>query len=261
MNLSIVKRELVPAIIAVGLLSSPLSARAGPIAASLEAGPLVAGEKLTVAIVLSQETGWHSYWENPGDSGMAPVAEWKLPRGSTAGPLQHPAPERKTIAGIISFIHPGKHALISEVAIPSTIKPGSLFSFSLDLSLLACSENQCMPQKVRLSKTLQVQDRQVPESRKIHGYEALLPTRLIGATFTIKQGKTKIFLPKKLSNKAYFFPAERDIFLLSRPQRISIGSKGTTLEAVLAPRVAPTLIEGVITDGERSYRIKATPAA
>jgi len=38
--------------------------------------------------------GWHIYWENPGESGMATSATAQVPAGMQAGPLRFPAPER-----------------------------------------------------------------------------------------------------------------------------------------------------------------------
>src|SRR5208337_3717308 len=40
--------------------------------------------------------GWHTYWRNPGDAGVAPELDLALPKGATAGPLAWPAPQRVT---------------------------------------------------------------------------------------------------------------------------------------------------------------------
>ena len=48
-----------------------------------------------VPIVLHQRIadGWHTYWENPGDSGERIAIDWTLPDGVTTGELQYPTPE------------------------------------------------------------------------------------------------------------------------------------------------------------------------
>ena len=48
---------------------------------------LVPGEPLTVALRLSMEKGWHTYWRNPGDSGLPTTLAWNLPAGVEAGPI------------------------------------------------------------------------------------------------------------------------------------------------------------------------------
>src|SRR5215475_2130090 len=54
---------------------------------------IVPGEPLTVALRLSMQKGWHTYWRNPGDSGLPTTLDWKLPAGVVAGPIQWPAPQ------------------------------------------------------------------------------------------------------------------------------------------------------------------------
>src|SRR6185369_2276394 len=44
------------------------------------------GSTFTVGVLLDLAPGWHVYWTNPGDSGLAPTVKFKLPDGFTAGP-------------------------------------------------------------------------------------------------------------------------------------------------------------------------------
>ncbi len=53
---------------------------------------LVPGEPITVALRLVLEKGWHTYWRNPGDSGLPTTLAWTLPAGIEAGPIEWPAP-------------------------------------------------------------------------------------------------------------------------------------------------------------------------
>ena len=46
---------------------------------------LVPGAATTVALRLQMADGWHTYWQNPGDSGLPTTLAWKLPEGVTAG--------------------------------------------------------------------------------------------------------------------------------------------------------------------------------
>ena len=39
------------------------------------------GQPLTVALRLAMKRGWHTYWQNPGDSGLPTTLAWKLPKG------------------------------------------------------------------------------------------------------------------------------------------------------------------------------------
>lgn len=51
-----------------------------------------AGGVAMVAAVLSIEPGWHVYWRNPGDSGMAPSLRWTLPEGLAVRSIRWPRP-------------------------------------------------------------------------------------------------------------------------------------------------------------------------
>ncbi len=46
------------------------------------------GTPFTVALRMTMEEGWHSYWTNPGDSGQPTSIGWALPEGFVAGDMQ-----------------------------------------------------------------------------------------------------------------------------------------------------------------------------
>ena len=51
------------------------------------------GTTFTAGVVLSMAPGWHTYWKNPGESGLATSIEWILPAGVRAGEISWPIPE------------------------------------------------------------------------------------------------------------------------------------------------------------------------
>jgi hypothetical protein len=61
------------------------------------------GKPFTVALRLQHDEYWHTYWKNPGDSGMATAIEWTLPEGFSAGPIQWPTPQRIPIPPLANF--------------------------------------------------------------------------------------------------------------------------------------------------------------
>ncbi len=46
---------------------------------------------------------WHTYWKNPGDSGLAPRLKWVLPENVTAGPIQWQPPSRFPIGPLMNY--------------------------------------------------------------------------------------------------------------------------------------------------------------
>lgn len=105
------------------------------------------GSTFTVGVLLDVAAGWHVYWTNPGDSGLAPTVKFKLPEGFTAGPLQFPTPERFTPgADQVAYGYSGSVLLTTSVMAPAALKVGEAVNIRADVSWLVCSE-ACVPGK------------------------------------------------------------------------------------------------------------------
>ncbi|HUU28400.1 MAG TPA: protein-disulfide reductase DsbD domain-containing protein [archaeon] len=52
------------------------------------------GKKFRLGLLFRIAEGSHIYWLNPGDAGLAPEVDWRLPEGFRPGPLLWPVPER-----------------------------------------------------------------------------------------------------------------------------------------------------------------------
>ncbi len=61
---------------------------------------------LRVDVVL--RPGWHTYWQNPGESGDAPAFAWTLPEGWTAHEVLYPRPEAKILDDAPFFGYEGR---------------------------------------------------------------------------------------------------------------------------------------------------------
>ena len=64
---------------------------------------------------------WHVYWRNPGDAGLPPRINWKLPDGFTAGEIMWPTPEVIVTEPLVSY---GYHG---DVLLPVLITPPKNF--------------------------------------------------------------------------------------------------------------------------------------
>ena len=49
-------------------------------------------ESFYVGVRLEMQDGWHTYWENPGDSGSPFEANWKVSDGTVVENVQWPTP-------------------------------------------------------------------------------------------------------------------------------------------------------------------------
>ncbi|MBC7940485.1 MAG: protein-disulfide reductase, partial [Chitinophagaceae bacterium] len=49
-----------------------------------------AGKPVWLGLKIDHQPHWHTYWKNPGDSGLPTALEWTLPAGVTAGEIAWP---------------------------------------------------------------------------------------------------------------------------------------------------------------------------
>lgn len=113
-----------------------------------------AGETLMIALEQTLDPGWHTYWLNPGDSGVAPVFSWTLPEGFEAGKILWPIPHSIKYGEILDYGYVEKATLLQEMTAPANLPPGPL-TLSLKAQILVC-RNICIP--LTLEKTVTLND-------------------------------------------------------------------------------------------------------
>jgi thiol:disulfide interchange protein DsbD len=139
--------------------------------------------------------GWHTYWKNPGESGMAPQFQWN--NGEQQKPnyeikeIHWPAPQSFEKAGIGNYVYKDKVEFIVDLRIPKDSSPGK-FNISAALDILVCKDI-CMMEStsVYLSFTVEAQPRM--ETMVVHPRLAAamegLPRR--GFELTIKSSNAQ----------------------------------------------------------------------
>ncbi len=113
------------------------------------------GEQITVGLHQRIAPHWHTYWINPGDSGLATTLEWTLPAGSVAGDIQWPAPRRFTQGPVTNYGYENEVTLLTSVRVPANASPGVSFPVQAKAKWLVCRE-VCIPQEATLNLALPV---------------------------------------------------------------------------------------------------------
>jgi thiol:disulfide interchange protein DsbD len=115
------------------------------------------GQPFWAALRLKMESGWHTYWANPGDSGEPTQITWLLPPGCTAGPTQWPTPVRLPVdPTILNYGYEGDLILPILITPPASLQPGSNLTLSASVTWLECAQI-CLPGSANLSLTLPIQ--------------------------------------------------------------------------------------------------------
>ena len=130
--------------------------RAGSVEAELIAdqAAVVPGRSFRLGLRLKHDPHWHTYWRNPGDSGLPTRLSLKLPPGWTAGEVQWPAPQRIRVGPLANFGYDGE--LVLPIAIqPPALIAGTEVHLEAGASWLVCRDI-CVPGEAALAVRLPV---------------------------------------------------------------------------------------------------------
>ena len=83
------------------------------------------GKPVLVGLKLRMIPDWHTYWKNPGDSGLPTRIHWELPQGWKAGPIQWPYPSLLPVGPLMNYGYEDDVVLLSELTPPADAKPGT----------------------------------------------------------------------------------------------------------------------------------------
>jgi thiol:disulfide interchange protein DsbD len=107
-----------------------------------------AGQPMWVGLQLTHQPEWHTYWRNPGDSGLPTQIELNLPAGITAGDVQWPLPHKLKAGNLTNYGYDKTVLLAVPLTVSKQYKPNA--SQTLDLQVhanwLVC-RLECIPQE------------------------------------------------------------------------------------------------------------------
>ncbi|PZR96426.1 MAG: thiol:disulfide interchange protein [Stutzerimonas stutzeri] len=209
------------------------------------------GERFQVALTQKLAPGWHSYWQNPGDSGEATRIEWTLPQGVNAGAIQWPAPKAIRVEPLVNFGFEDNVVLPVEISIPANAKPGETLTLSAKATWLVC-EKICIPEEGAFTLDLPVAPAGTVDTAaqaRIDEARAALPkpagfTGKLTAKGEDKLALTLPSLPAGASN-IHFFPILDTLVEHAAEQPVENGR--LTLTRSTAFKVGTPTTEGVLT--------------
>src|SRR5262245_19756716 len=143
---------------------------------------IVPGQPLTVALRLAIEKDWHTYWQNPGDSGLPTTLAWKLPAAIEAGPIEWPAPKVLPVGPLVDYGYEGEVLHLVELKTQRTLAEGASVTLAARAEWLVCKE-VCIPEGADLTLSLPVAASAGPDPRwsgPIAAAQAALPKPLDG---------------------------------------------------------------------------------
>lgn len=152
-------------LVPIGLQSEAVRTNHAVLELVSERTGLVPGKTNTVAVRFELEEGWHTYWANPGEVGLATEITWKLPAGIVAGEIQWPAPLWIEYFDLVSYAYEGEVLLLVDLEVDESFAMGQSVDLAAEVNFLVCEE-ACIPGSANLELTLPVGAEPQPSSWK-----------------------------------------------------------------------------------------------
>lgn len=102
------------------------------------------GREVRLGLKIAHQPHWHTYWSNPGDSGLATTLAWTLPAGVTAGPVDWPTPRPLPFGPLMNHGYEGEVLLPVKVTVPEGFAAPAL-DIALKADWLVCKD-VCIPE-------------------------------------------------------------------------------------------------------------------
>ena len=213
------------------------------------------GKPVLVGLRLRMEPQWHTYWRNPGDSGLPTRIQWLLPEGWKAGEIQWPYPQLLPVGPLMNYGYEDEVVLLAELTPPASATAGT-FPIKARAEWLVCKDI-CIPEKGELDTTLAVSAaepsidprwqasverarNQLPVDASGWKYESALRGKTLVVRITPPQGAAP-------PDKAVFFPERESVIEPAAPQKVTREARAITIEMKLAEPIVAGLdsVKGV----------------
>lgn len=278
------------ALTAVGLAAGAVAPAAAGEPDAVSTAELVSGQPVIrsgqpfwMAVHLDLAEGWHTYWRNPGDSGVQAMIKWRLPPGVTADEAVWPYPSVFEEGPIVTYGYEDQAWLFTRLN-PDAAGAGSTLTVGAEVQWLVCREI-CIPQRADLTLALPVAAEDgagpatsgassaspEPPSPSFADALARVPVPMEGEASYQADGDVLVLTVSapdlSPGAQAYFFPHDYGVIDHSAPQASTLngGSIQVSAHRDLTAGALPETVSGVLVvrDGERvhAYEIRAAAAA
>ena len=161
----------------------------------------VPGTSLNIGLKVSMDQGWHTYWENPGDSGGPIEINWDLPDGFAVSNIKWPLPEKIEYPPLMTF---GYENFVIYPMVLSIPKDYSNDYFEMIADILICAD-VCIPESGKISSNFS----DIDSDSLIYEWLESVPSDFLPVKASIADNNLEIrFTFEKEIREIYFFPDE-----------------------------------------------------
>ena len=234
--------------------------RSNKVAAEIFAAPAPDQAGYLVALQLNPEAGWHTYWKNPGDAGLATSIRWTAPPELEIGDILWPTPKAYKEGDLTTYGYGQSHTLLTRILVPQDLPDDT--TLELSARWLVCKDI-CIPESFKGSLSVgQMRNGSHDKATQMlsAALQKLPETLPVQAHFRPKSQSllSWIPLPSHWLDRAadpQWFAARKDMVDHAADTQWHAGENGIVISQKLHPDFsAPDAYEGVLSftaEGER----------
>ncbi|MEG1203382.1 MAG: protein-disulfide reductase DsbD family protein, partial [Comamonas sp.] len=148
------------------------------------------GQSIQLGLLLEHQPEWHTYWQNPGDSGLPTQLDWSLPPSWDAGEIAWPTPRPIRIGSLVNYGYEDRVLLPVTVQVPTTFDANSTSAtVQLKASWLICRV-ECIPEEGSFSLTIPTKSSTAMFAADFTKAAATAPVALQGKSEATVDGET-----------------------------------------------------------------------
>nr|WP_312987027.1 thioredoxin family protein [Comamonas koreensis] len=148
------------------------------------------GKSIELGLLLDHQPDWHTYWTNPGDSGLSTQLQWQLPPGWDAGEIAWPTPHPIRVGTLVNYGYEGQVLLPVTVQIPSHLSADARdVTVRLHANWLICRV-ECIPEEGQFSLTIPTKSSTALLADSFAKAHAQAPVALQGSSQATVDGET-----------------------------------------------------------------------
>jgi thiol:disulfide interchange protein/DsbC/DsbD-like thiol-disulfide interchange protein len=138
-----------------------------------------AGQTFWLGLQIEHQPDWHTYWQNPGDSGLPTRLQWQLPAGLQAGDIAWPLPKKFPIGTLANYGYEGRLLLTVPITVSADFKfpANAPLTVQLQADWLVCRK-ECIPQEGQFVLSLASAAPQSPHAAWFEKSRALSPQKM-----------------------------------------------------------------------------------
>lgn len=230
----------------------------------------IAGTTNWVALRLKPETGWHTYWRNPGDSGLPTTLAWTLPDGWKAGEVAWPYPSMHRLGELTNYGYDAQTLHLVPLEVPAGLE--GEHTVKALAKWLVCADI-CIPGQAELTLILPVAEIATADpvwSPRFLDARARLPQpEPLAGTFAVVDGEVRLQVDAvELAGAAgvEFYAYADDLVNHGAAQRVALGGTVARFAQEQSAHFGdvPSQVEGVLVvqaAEKYAYAVIATPGA